>query len=277
MARPKKGAKGEAGAAEDRRLQGIRGMERVAGPRRPSTSARPTPAFIDRALAEWTAAGLRRDPAGTHPMRAPPCLPTTRPRPRPARRPPAANWPASSDGGPNGEPQRLRVSLENYEGHDYISVRLWQEDHARRGWWPLSGKGISIRLREAEGVAEALRRALRLAGPARPAEGHQRPQASRQGRERRPGDFGRHDPAAGRLPMGDGELPPSRYGPGSTSARGDVEAAAGTTVVATVETTSTRLDTCRQSAQVPRSAAFTLFCNGQITPRLGLYPRPCTC
>ena len=199
--------------------------------------------------------------------------------PRPARRPPATSWPASSDGGPNGEPQRLRMSLENYEGHDYISVRLWQEDHARRGWWPLSGKGISIRLREAEGVAEALRRALRLAPPAsRPPEGHQRPQASRQGRERRPGDFGRHDPAAGQATAG-GTASYHRpaMGLGSTSARGDVEAAAGTTVVATVETTSTRLDTCRQSAQVPRSAAFTLFCNGQITPRLGLYPRPCTC
>lgn len=61
--------------------------------------------------------------------------------------------------GPDGARQELRVVLDEYQGHRYISVRLWQagQDGA---FWPLKGKGVSIRLGEAEGVAAALQQAL---------------------------------------------------------------------------------------------------------------------
>jgi len=63
--------------------------------------------------------------------------------------------------GPGGRDQELRVVLDEYQGHRYIAIRLWQRD-GRGGWWPVKGKGVSIRLREAEGVAVALDRALAL-------------------------------------------------------------------------------------------------------------------
>lgn len=61
--------------------------------------------------------------------------------------------------GPAGVEQQLRVVLDEYRGHRYIAVRLWQagQDGA---FWPLKGKGVSIRLGEAEGVAAALVKAL---------------------------------------------------------------------------------------------------------------------
>lgn len=78
--------------------------------------------------------------------------------------------PRSRRGGPDEE---LRVSLDEYQGHPYISVRLWTQDARSGAWWP-SKKGVSVRLAEAEDVADALREALRVAdapGGARPAKG----------------------------------------------------------------------------------------------------------
>lgn len=68
--------------------------------------------------------------------------------------------------GPEGVPQELRVYLDAYEGRPFLSLRLWQRDVAG-GWWPLPGKGCSVRLGEAESVASALRRGLGLAGRAK--------------------------------------------------------------------------------------------------------------
>ena len=62
----------------------------------------------------------------------------------------------------NGDDQ-LRVVLDEFQGHPYISIRLWHKDH-NNAWWPVKGKGISVRLREAESVADALREAVELAG-----------------------------------------------------------------------------------------------------------------
>ncbi len=61
--------------------------------------------------------------------------------------------------GPDGVRQELRVILDEYQGHAYIAVRLWQagQDGA---FWPLKGRGISVRLSEAEAVAAALVKAL---------------------------------------------------------------------------------------------------------------------
>jgi hypothetical protein len=71
--------------------------------------------------------------------------------------------------------EELRVSLDQYQGHDFISVRLWAHD-PKSGFWPVKGKGISIRLREAEAVSAALLEAIRLSDqaetqPAAPSRG----------------------------------------------------------------------------------------------------------
>ena len=46
----------------------------------------------------------------------------------------------------------LRVSLDEFEGKRYASVRQWYDD---RGTWK-PGKGTSVRMSELRGVAEAL-------------------------------------------------------------------------------------------------------------------------
>jgi hypothetical protein len=52
---------------------------------------------------------------------------------------------------------------DEYQGHPYISVRLWQRDSRTGAWWPQKGRGVSVRLSEARGVAEALEKALEMA------------------------------------------------------------------------------------------------------------------
>lgn len=81
--------------------------------------------------------------------------------------------------GREGESE-LRVSLDDYEGHEFVSVRVWTKSAwGTPGWWP-SKKGVSVRLGEAEGVARALLAALDLAGgqapptPPTPARGGRR-------------------------------------------------------------------------------------------------------
>ena len=50
----------------------------------------------------------------------------------------------------------LRVTAKSYEGHPYVSVRVWSRDDNGE-YWPAKGKGVSIRLAEVAGVIEALR------------------------------------------------------------------------------------------------------------------------
>ncbi len=61
------------------------------------------------------------------------------------------------------ERAELRVSIDEYQGHPYISVRVWTYDARVDGWWP-SRKGVSVRLSEAEGVAAALTEAIERVG-----------------------------------------------------------------------------------------------------------------
>lgn len=63
--------------------------------------------------------------------------------------------------GRGGPDQQLRVTLEEFKGHPFLSIRLWTRDR-EGGWWPVRGRGVSVRLSEAEGVAEALQVALDL-------------------------------------------------------------------------------------------------------------------
>jgi len=58
---------------------------------------------------------------------------------------------------PRGEGVEMRVSLAEYEGHPYIALRVWERNAAGE-WWPVKGKGCSLRLSEAGPLAEALGR-----------------------------------------------------------------------------------------------------------------------
>lgn len=58
--------------------------------------------------------------------------------------------------GSEGAEQEVRVVLDEYQGHAYLAIRLWQRDGRTGAWWPLKGKGVSVRMSEAQGVAEVL-------------------------------------------------------------------------------------------------------------------------
>jgi len=68
---------------------------------------------------------------------------------------------------PRGEGrEELRVSLDEFKGRPYVSLRVWERD-ASGHWWPTK-RGVSVRLSEARDVAEALLEALDLVeAPAR--------------------------------------------------------------------------------------------------------------
>ena len=63
--------------------------------------------------------------------------------------------------------EELRVSLAEYQGHPYLSLRVWARDSYGQ-FWPLKNKGVSVRLSEAQDVAEALMAGLRIAEQGRP-------------------------------------------------------------------------------------------------------------
>lgn len=51
--------------------------------------------------------------------------------------------------------EELRISLEEYQGHPYLSVRLWTKGGGSGEFFP-TRKGCSIRISEAEQVSAAL-------------------------------------------------------------------------------------------------------------------------
>src|SRR5688500_7909512 len=65
--------------------------------------------------------------------------------------------------GLDGAEQRLRVALASYEGHRYVSIRLWEGGRPTK-------KGCSIRLAELPVVIAALQQALDRAGAQTPPE-----------------------------------------------------------------------------------------------------------
>ena len=56
----------------------------------------------------------------------------------------------------------IRLTWCEYEGHPYLNIRVWAEDHDGQ-LWPQKERGFSIRLRELPDVAEAIAEALALA------------------------------------------------------------------------------------------------------------------
>ncbi len=61
-----------------------------------------------------------------------------------------------------GDDEQVRINWATYEGHPYVSFRLWTRDQLGQ-WWPDKARGITVRLREIDQVVEALTSASDLA------------------------------------------------------------------------------------------------------------------
>lgn len=61
---------------------------------------------------------------------------------------------------PRGPGVELRVCLDAYEGHDYLTLRVWEQGRHDGEWWP-TRKGVSVRLSEAQPLAAVLAEAAR--------------------------------------------------------------------------------------------------------------------
>jgi hypothetical protein len=57
---------------------------------------------------------------------------------------------------PRGDRAELRVTLDEYEGRPFVSLRVWEADRPGAPLWPAKGKGCSLRLSEIGGFLEAL-------------------------------------------------------------------------------------------------------------------------
>lgn len=73
-----------------------------------------------------------------------------------------------------GDGVELRVKLARYEGHPYIALRVWERNRDGR-WFPVKGRGVSIRVGECDPLAAILKRiAAQHAGKPKPAPDWQR-------------------------------------------------------------------------------------------------------
>lgn len=54
--------------------------------------------------------------------------------------------------------EELRIDLSEFNGRPYVSLRVWGKDQQGQ-WWPVKGKGLSVRLHEIEETIFALERA----------------------------------------------------------------------------------------------------------------------
>lgn len=57
--------------------------------------------------------------------------------------------------------EELRLTLQEYEGHPFLNVRLWTLD-PRGGWHPDKARGIALRVRELHAMRDGLDAALRI-------------------------------------------------------------------------------------------------------------------
>jgi hypothetical protein len=65
-----------------------------------------------------------------------------------------------------GDGVEMRVSRAEYQGRPFVSLRVWERDQAG-AWWPVKGKGCSVRMNEVGELAEALQRVATPSPPAR--------------------------------------------------------------------------------------------------------------
>ena len=55
---------------------------------------------------------------------------------------------------PRPDGTELRVSLQRFEGKPFVRVAPWQR--SGDAWWPVKGKGVTVKVRELATVAAAL-------------------------------------------------------------------------------------------------------------------------
>lgn len=67
---------------------------------------------------------------------------------------------------------QLRVSAHTYEGRPFVRVAPWASRDNGATWWPVKGKGASVKVRELAAVAKALLDAIDVVGN----EGASRPE-----------------------------------------------------------------------------------------------------
>jgi hypothetical protein len=89
-----------------------------------------------------------------------------------------ATFPRINDG--QGE---LRVNLDEFNGHPFLSIRLWVFDRIATAWWPTK-RGVSIRRRDIPDLIAALERAAAMMDDQEANPVSQPPQ---QARQQRPG------------------------------------------------------------------------------------------
>lgn len=63
---------------------------------------------------------------------------------------------------PRPDGTQLRVSLHTYEGRPFARVAPWQSTDGAT-WWPVKGKGVTVKVRELASVAAALLDAIEAA------------------------------------------------------------------------------------------------------------------
>jgi len=68
---------------------------------------------------------------------------------------------ATLNRGPNRE---LRIRWKQFKGHNYLDVREWSVNPMNSQWWPVKGKGVTIKPQELAEVAAAITRASTI-GP----------------------------------------------------------------------------------------------------------------
>ncbi len=63
----------------------------------------------------------------------------------------------------------LRVSVHEYNGAEFVRVCPWATSDGGASWWPVKGKGVTVKVRELPAVASALVDAMESTAPNEPA------------------------------------------------------------------------------------------------------------
>ncbi len=58
---------------------------------------------------------------------------------------------------PRGKNEEFRVTLAEFNGNPFVSLRVWEQNQDG-AWWPVKGKGCSVRVGEVAELADALSR-----------------------------------------------------------------------------------------------------------------------
>ena len=56
---------------------------------------------------------------------------------------------------PRAGGHELRVSAHTYKGHEFVRIAPWQKG-ANDAWWPVTGKGVTLKPAELDAVATEL-------------------------------------------------------------------------------------------------------------------------